>query len=327
MNQIEMTNRKAQHRGLSVSNLPAAAALAVLVLAAAACAVGWLDRSSLAQQWRWYAVIRPYRQAQFRAYVLDAAQERALKPGDTFQECAADCPAMVVVPAGSFLMGSPQSEPGHRAFEQPQHRVAIARRFAIGKFEVTFAEWDACAAHGDCDSHISDNGFGRGRHPAINVTFDDAERYARWLSQMTGKPYRLPSEAEYEYAARAGAATAYPWGDAIGTDNADCNGCGSRFDDMETAPVGSFSANRFGLYDMVGNVYEWVADCLHANYRGAPSDGSAWMAGGACNSRMIRGGSWADDPVDLRSAARPWSPAAVRRSFIGFRVARTLSPR
>jgi len=234
---------------------------------------------------------------------------------------------MIVVPAGVFLMGSPAAEPGHQAFEQPQHQVTIAKPFAVSKYELTFAAWDACAAEGDCAAHIDDSAFGRGRRPAINVSWNDAQAYVAWLSKTSGKRYRLLSEAEYEYAARAGAQTAYPWGDAIGKDNADCNGCGSRWDDMETAPVGSFAPNRFGLYDMIGNVYEWVEDCLHAEYRGAPADGSAWITGGECNGRMIRGGSWADDPVDLRSASRPWSPAIVRRNFIGFRVARTLGQR
>ena len=228
---------------------------------------------------------------------------------------------MIVVPAGRFMMGSSASG---QAFEQPQHKVTIAADFAVAEYETTFAEWDACAAAGACDPHIKDGGFGRGRQPLINVTWNDAAHYAAWLAKITGKPYRLPSEAEYEYAARGGTQTAYPWGDAIGKDNADCNGCGSRWDDMQTAPVGSFPANRFGLHDMVGNVYEWVEDCLHANYDGTPSDGSAWLAGNACFGHMIRGGSWADDPIDLRSASRTWSPATIRRSFIGFRVARSL---
>ena len=297
------------------------------VLALTTAALIWLYRAPLAQQWHWYTVTAPYRRTQFAPYVLGAAREQALKPGDSFRECAADCPTMIVVPAGSFLMGSPNSETGHQAFEQPQHRVVIGRPFAVAKFEVTFAEWDACAAHGDCDRHIGDSGFGRGRQPAINVTWNDAERYVAWLAQMTGEPYRLLSEAEYEYAARAGTQTAFPWGDAIGKDHADCNGCGSRWDDMQPAPVGSFPPNRFGLYDMAGNVYEWVEDCLHSDYRGAPANGSAWIAGGACTGRMIRGGSWADDPLDLRAASRPWSVTTIRRNFVGFRVARSLHAR
>jgi formylglycine-generating enzyme required for sulfatase activity len=314
------SGKAAQRWGKSVQALLWGA----LIIAVAAGLFGWRNRLTLAERWRWYTVTRPYRQRQFRPYVLGAAQERALTPGDLFKECAADCPAMIVVPAGSFLMGSPTSERGHQSFEQPLHRVTIAKPFAMSKFEVTFAEWDACAAYGDCDAHIKDSGWGRGRRPVINVSWKDARRYVVWLSKMTGKPYRLPSEAEYEYAARAGMQTAYPWGDDIGMNNADCNGCGSRWDDLQAAPVGSFPPNRFGLYDMVGNVFEWVEDCLHANYKRAPADGSAWIAGGVCSGRIIRGGSWGDRPVDLRSADRPWSPAIVRRNFIGFRVARTL---
>ena len=296
-----------------------------LAFAVATGLFGWLNHTYLTEEWHWYAVMRPDMQTQVGPYVLTAAKERALKPGNSFKECASECPEMIAVPAGTFLMGSPAGE--RQSFEEPQHQVTILKPFAVSKFEVTFAEWDACAAYGDCDPHISDSGFGRGRQPVINVAWADAEHYAAWLSKVTGKSYRLLSEAEYEYVARAGTHTAYPWGDDIGKNNANCNGCGSQWDDMQTAPVGSFAPNRFGLYDMVGNVYEWVEDCLHADYRGAPADGSPWIAGGSCNGHMIRGGSWADDPIDLRSASRPWSPDALRRNFIGFRVARSLDVR
>lgn len=315
-----MLSRKAAQRRRGVQAMVGALAFVI-----AAGLFGWLNHDYLAERWRQYTVTRPYMQTQVRPYVLIAAKERALKPGDSFKECATDCPTMIVVPAGSFVMGSLASE--HQSFEEPQHQVTILKPFAVAKVEVTFAEWDTCATFGDCDPHISDSGWGRSRQPVINVTWADAEHYAAWLSKMTGRPYRLLSEAEYEYAARGGTQTAYPWGDAIGKNNADCNGCGSQWDDMQTAPVGSFVPNRFGLYDMVGNVYEWVADCLHANYRGAPADGSPWVADGSCNGRMIRGGSWADAPTDLRVASRPWSPTIVRRNFIGFRVARSFDVR
>jgi formylglycine-generating enzyme required for sulfatase activity len=317
-----MLSRKAAQRSRKVQ-----AVVGALAFAIAASLLGWLNLAYLTEQWRRYTVTRPYMQTQIRPYVLGAAREQALKPGGSFKECATECPEMIVVPAGAFLMGSASSQPNHQSFEQPQHWVTIARPFAVSKFELSFADWDACAAYGDCEAHIKDSGFGRGRLPVINVTWDDARRYAAWLAKMTGEPYRLLSEAEYEYVARAGTQTAYPWGDAIGKNNANCNGCGSRWDDLQTAPVGSFPPNRFGLYDMVGNVYEWVEDCVHADYRGAPANGSPWIAGGTCNGRMIRGGSWADDPIDLRSASRPWSPATIRRNFIGFRVARSLNVR
>ena len=253
-----------------------------------------------------------------------AAQEQALKPGDTFQECS-QCPKMMVVPAGRFTMGSPVSEPGRYSDEGPQHTVAIAKQFAVGQYELTFADWDACVAGGGCNGYTpTDQGWGRGRRPVINVSWDDASAYVAWLSKKTGKPYRLLSESEYEYAARAGTATAYPWGDAIGTNNANCNGCGSQWDGKETAPVGSFAANGFGLYDMVGNVWEWTEDCYHDSYHGAPTDGSAWTRGGDCSSRFLRGGSWINTPDGLRSAIRAGVATGSRINSLGFRVGRTL---
>src|SRR5208337_4655801 len=174
---------------------------------------------------------------------LTTAQERALKPGDSFKECA-DCPEMLVVPAGHFLMGSPAGQ-GFDS-ERPAHEVTIAKPFAVAKFALTFDQWDACAAHGDCKPHVVESGWGRGRRPAIKVSWDDAQTYVKWLSRITGKDYRLLSEGEYEYAARAGTQTAYPWGDEIklnGEAMANCDGCGSQWGSKQTAPVGSFAAN------------------------------------------------------------------------------------
>jgi formylglycine-generating enzyme required for sulfatase activity len=156
------------------------------------------------------------------------------------------------------------------------------------------------------------------------VSWDDAQRYVAWLSRMTGRNYRLLSEAEWEYAARAGTQTVYPWGDVIGEGNANCEFCGSQWDGKQTAPVGSFAANAFGLYDMEGNVYEWVEDCVHANYDGAPTDGSAWTADGDCNARNVRGGSWGSIPRGLRSASRVRGRAHGAGSLLGFGVARDL---
>ena len=195
---------------------------------------------------------------------LTSAQERALKAGDSLKECG-DCPDMIVVPAGRFTMGSPVGQGSD--FERPAHDVTIAKPFAVAKFALTFDAWDACAANGDCAQHVGDSGWGRGRRPAINVSWDDAQTYVKWVSRITGKEYRLLSEAEYEYAARAGTQSKYPWGDGIKRDGkamANCNGCGSQWDGKQTAPVGSFGANAFGLYDMVGNVYEWTKDCWNA---------------------------------------------------------------
>jgi formylglycine-generating enzyme required for sulfatase activity len=254
---------------------------------------------------------------------LSAAEECSLKPKDTFQECA-NCPQMLVVPAGSFTMGSPASEPERGRDEDPQHDVTFKRPFAVGEFAVTFAEWDACVADGGCSGYRpSDQGWGRGRRPVINVSWDDANAYVAWLSSKTGKTYRLLTEAEYEYVARARTTTAYPWGSAIGKNNANCIRCGSEWGGKETAPVGSFAANWFGLYDTVGNVWEWTQDCYHDSYGGARSDGSAWTSGD-CSRRVLRGGSWGDVPLDLRSANRFWYPSDVRYYGVGFRVGRTL---
>jgi formylglycine-generating enzyme required for sulfatase activity len=232
---------------------------------------------------------------------------------------------MVVVPVGEFIMGSPPTEKGSRDTEDPQHQVSITKPLAVSKFEVTFDDWDACITYGDCPT-VNDRGWGQGRRPVINVSWDDAQRYLAWLSKMTGKSYRLLTESEWEYAARAGTQTAYPWGEEIGKGNANCELCGSAWDGKQTAPVGSFNANAFGLHDMHGNVYEWVADCVHANYDGAPTDGSAWMTDGDCNARNTRGGSWGNGPDAARSAARGRGDAGIRTNILGFRIGRTLLP-
>jgi formylglycine-generating enzyme required for sulfatase activity len=263
----------------------------------------------------------------FCGFAPTKADERALKREESFKDCAADCPEMVVIPTGSFTMGSTANEVGHKANEEPRHNVTIANPFAVSKFAVTFAEWDACAAGGECASHVSDEGWGRGRQPVINVSWEDAQHYVTWLSRITGKTYRLLTEAEYEYAARAGTQTAYPWGDEIGHSNANCAGCGDQGDIAQPAPVGSFAPNQFGLHDMVGNVWEWVEDCLHEDYSGAPPvDGSAWMNGGDCSKRRLRGGSWASVPDEVRSANRSTGRTHERATIISFRVSRTLTP-
>jgi formylglycine-generating enzyme required for sulfatase activity len=270
---------------------------------------------------------RPYMLAQVRPHVLSAAAERALRPGDAFRECAKDCPELVVLPPGEFMMGSPADEPGRQDNEDPLHKVTISQPFAVSKFEVTFADWDACVSVGGCprDDRASDIGWGRDRRPVIFVSWDDAQKYVAWLSWMTGKTYRLLTAAEWEYAARAGTTTAYSWGDEIGRNNANCDGCGSQWDNTKTAPVGSFAPSSFGLHDMHGNVWEWVEDCNTSTYKGAPTDGSAWTTGD-CSRRVIRSGSWAVGPGSLRSALQSASPAFTRLSDMGFRVARTLTP-
>ena len=212
--------------------------IGILVFAIVAGLIGWAKQDYLRDQVRQFVTIRPYIDKQVRPYVLTAAGERALKPGNSFKECPKNCPEMVVVPAGQFVMGPSANEKGRLRNEGPQHTVTIARPFAVSKFELTFDEWDACVTYGDCEPLVNDNGWGRGRRPVINVTWDDARRYAAWLSKMTGKTYRLLSEAEWEYAARAGSNKAYSWGDEIGKGNANCNGS------TQTAPVGSFPANQ-----------------------------------------------------------------------------------
>ncbi len=228
------------------------------------------------------------------------------------------CPDMVVIPSGSFLMGSPEGEEGRYGDEGPQHRVTIRTPFAAGVYEVTFDEWDACAAAGGCDGYRpKDYGWGRGRRPVIDVSWEDAQTYVRWLSRKTGEEYRLLSEAEWEYAARAGTTTRYSFGDEITPSDANYG--------EETQPVGSYSVNGFGLYDMHGNVYEWVQDCYNDSYGGAPNNGEAWERG-ECSRRVLRGGSWLGRPGYLRSANRLRDRSGYHDYLYGFRVARTLAP-
>ena len=301
------------------------AGIYVLLVGVIAGLIGWINQSYIGEQWRWWTVTHPYMVSRVRPHVLTAAHEQALKPGDSFKECETDCPEMIVVPAGSFMMGSPPTEPGRYTSEDPQHTVTLSKPFAVSKYELTFADWDACVTGGGCNGYKpNDQGWGRGQQPVINVSWDDAQQYLAWFSLVTGKTYRLLSEAEYEYAARAGTTTAYPWGDDIGKNNANCSGCGSQWDAKKTAPVGSFKPNAFGVYDLVGNVFEWTEDCIHNNYKGAPPDGSPWITGGDCSNRVLRGGSWDNIPLILRSANRNGYPAGDRSSGIGFRVGRTL---
>jgi len=238
-------------------------------------------------------------------------------PGVAFRDCA-ECPEMVTIPAGSFIMGTPATEAGRENREGPQHRVTM-RLFALGKYEVTFAEWDVCAAAGGCSDRPS--GQVNKSHP-VGVSYADAQQYVQWLSQRTGTQYRLPSEAEWEYAARAGTTQARYWGEGIGVNQANCVGCGSQWE-KQTAPVGSFGPNRFGLHDMIGNVWEWAEDCWNENYTEAPSDGSARVSGD-CSYRVVRGGSYYGFQRNARSGSRIfWYPTGSPVPFIGFRVARS----
>ena len=267
---------------------------------------------------------QPANVVQAPAAIVAKAQtaQTALKPGESFRDCDA-CPEMVVIPPSSFTMGSPDNEAGRSPDEGPQHRVTITRAFAAGKYEVTFEQWDACVTEGGCQHKPDDANWGRGRQPVMRVSWNDAQEYVAWLSKKTGKAYRLLSEAEWEYAARGGTTTRYPWGDDPGIKLANFKDSGSQWSGKQAAPVGSFAANRYGLYDMSGNVWEWTLDCWNENYVGAPVDGKAWESGD-CLRRVVRGGSWVFFPQLARVAVRGRLEPADRFSYLGFRLARTL---
>jgi formylglycine-generating enzyme required for sulfatase activity/class 3 adenylate cyclase len=227
----------------------------------------------------------------------------------TFRDCQR-CPEMIRVPTGSFLMGSNEDPT-----EQPPHRVTVSA-FAMGRHPVTMGEWRACVAAKACQYEPSgDDGL-----PVSNISWDDAQQYLAWLSKATGRPYRLPSEAEWEYAARGGTATAYWWGASFAPGMANCKGCGEPYDATRPAKVATFRPNGFGLYDMAGGVNQWVADCWHRNYQRAPADGSAWTLPN-CRERVLRGGSWRSSPTDVRVASRASYESSVRYPAHGFRVA------
>jgi len=259
----------------------------------------------------WFAFV-PAHRALLSAEVL---------PLHIFRDCA-DCPELVEIPSGAFERGSPSSEPGHRGSEGPVTRVAIRAKFAIGRYPVTFGEWDQCVRDGACKHVPNDRGWGRGTGPVFYVSWNDTRDFLAWLAAKSGKTYRLPSEAEWEYAARAGARTAYPWGDDVGHKMANCRGCSDDASDR-TTPVGSFPPNRFNLFDMHGNVWQWVADCWNASFAGAPGDGSPWLSG-ECGNAVIRGGAWGLSPEDIRSARRDGDNKNLRSGRRGFRIARDL---
>jgi formylglycine-generating enzyme required for sulfatase activity len=299
------------------------AAIYVLLVAIICGLIGWINQATIKERFNWYTRMQPYMVANFVPYRLTAGRARALKPGAHFRECAKDCPEMIVIPPGQFTMGSPANQPGRVSNEGPQHTVKISKAFAVSEFDVTFDDWDACVSVGGCPAVFAN--FGHGRQPVINVTWDDAEQYVAWLAKMTERPYRLLTESEWEYAARAGTTTTYWWGDSVGQGNANCVGCGSRWDNTATSPVESFKPNGFGLYDVSGNVWQWVQDCFHNDYNGAPADGSAWVSGD-CSLRTDRGGSWiTKGDQNMRIAFRGSYSPASRNYSLGFRVARTLN--
>jgi formylglycine-generating enzyme required for sulfatase activity len=278
-----------------------------------------------------------------------AAGKKA-KVGDRIKECR-NCPELVVLSAGTFMMGSPESEP-ERDPDEPQHRVSIAKNFAIGTTTVTWNQWEACARDNWCEIDAIDvslrtnpdgtriakyKDYGRGNRPAVGMSWYDAQRFVGWLNWKTGNDdaYRLPSEAEWEYAARAGTTTPYPWGDTIDYNrgNFGLRGHGVRGPYAEgkdkwgdeTAPVASFAPNAWGLYDMHGNVFEWAQDCYEADMAHSPADGTA-STEGDCSVRVFRTGTFTSNPYMHRSARRgaPYAANSRGHNYLGFRVAKSL---
>ena len=298
--------------------------------------------------------------------VFAGSDQATRQAGQTFRDCS-DCPEMVVIPPGSFLMGSSAAEiardvaatlPRYQALyaqkrmasEQPQHSIEIRRSFALSKYPLTRSEFEAFVRAtgytpvGGCMivvDHIyrmhpeagwQNPGFSQTDHdPVVCVNWQDAKAYIAWLNEkLHGHssandegPYQLPSEADWEYAARAGTTTSRWWGDAIGSGNAVCDGCGSQWDGKQTAPVGNFPSNAFGVSDVLGGAWEWTEDCWNETYAGAPADGSAWLSGD-CKLRVIRGGNWFNRSWLLRSASRSADDASRRINAIGFRVAKAI---
>lgn len=252
---------------------------------------------------------------------FDAGERLAFQDGHADGSACLDCPLMQVIPRGTYRMGSPNAVAMNRPNEGPVHPVTIAYPFALGVHEVSFDQWDACRADGVCRNRGADEHFGRGNRPAISLSLDDAKQFLAWLSEKTGHAYRLPTEAEWEYAARAGTTTLYYWGDTVGKANAVCESCGTKWDNKRSAPTGSFPPNPFGLHDILGNAWEWTADCWNESYDGAPSDGSAWMEGD-CTGHVMRGGAWFSFPVNLRTTTRFRGVIDNRYLSKGLRVAR-----
>jgi formylglycine-generating enzyme required for sulfatase activity len=234
------------------------------------------------------------------------------------QRDCTSCPSMITVAAGSFPMGSNTDDPS----EKPVHHVSIGAPFAIGKYEVTVEQWNACVAANACQKLTPESNTSK-TAPARDLSWDDAQQYVKWLSKVTGKPYRLPTEAEWEYADRGGTTTAYWWGDQMRKGNANCTNCGDPWHKEGPEAVGSFTPNPLGLYDMNGSVWEWTADCWHSSYQGAPVDGRPWDSPG-CDMRVIRGGSWREDGSYMLSATRFKYSAGVRQSQDGLRVVKEL---
>jgi formylglycine-generating enzyme required for sulfatase activity/serine/threonine protein kinase len=265
---------------------------------------------------------------------LQHIDDLTLRPGKTFRDCS-DCPPMMVIPPAAYWQGSADDSPLGLSMERPRRLVTIDKPFATSIYEITLAEWDNCFNDKGCSSQPADNGWGRGNRPVIMVSWNDAEEYVHWLSKKTGQNYRLPSESEWEYFARAGEESDWPGGHpAIVCDFGNVAGAETNFrwqheqcrdeSALGTTPVGSFRANAFGLYDTIGNVSEWTADCMNLSYVDAPVDGSAWGRG-ICSSHMTRGGSWITGSKEIRLSARFNLKNGDRNDFTGFRVVREIN--
>ena len=263
------------------------------------------------------------------APIVQAAEVQAAEmppsPVPSFRDCP-DCPEMSIIPAGQYKMGSPHGDTD----EVPVHAVVIAAPFAIGRHPVTFAEWDACVADKGCTYKPDDAGQGRGQQPVVNVSWNDIQQYMAWLSKKTGHVYRLPPESKFEYAARAGSATDFPWGDKLDGHHMTCDDCTDR-NYAHPLRVGTgFPANAWGLTDMHYNVLEWMADCYHTSFTAAPADGSPWTgkcAGGLRKGHVSRGSSWYRPPGIGRVSNRGVTPDDVRVANLGFRPVRDVTVR
>jgi len=330
---LQVENALRQAQAAARNRQRAQNAIWVLFACIIAGLVGWINQAALKEQWQWYTVLRPYMLAKFKPYVLTAHAEGVLQPAKAFRECEAKCPEMIVVPAGRFAMGS-LNELGSED-ERPAHNVTMTRPFAIGKYEVTVDEWNACVSVGACPSPPGTQGA-TPRAPVANVSWGEARLYVAWLSRMTGKEYRLLTEREWEYSARANTTTTYSFGDdsslicrfaniADATlrrsvppswQTADCSD-----GHLGVAPVGSYQPNSFGLYDLHGNVWEWVEDC-YGPYN--ETDYALPLPSDSC-PRVLRGGGFDSVPDLARSSNRNWAGPGTRQDAYGFRVARTLA--